>query len=197
MMKQRKSPMYAKWVVITLIAVVGLFFGLCQTVTAADKYPSRAVTIINPLRPGGGTDIELRNLAPFVQKYLGEAVVVKSMPEDFEVAMERNRFGGRMGTSEFYRHQQLGMTVIEMTDAFAAQLGYEGVAGALIMHVDPESIAAQAGLREGMLITRVGDTDIKSTAEFREAIEKESLERGITLQVRSGRRTKTVTLQSS
>lgn len=80
MMKQRKSAMYEKWVAITLLAVVGLFFGLCQAVTAADKYPSRAVSIINPLRPGGGTDIELRNLAPFVQKYLEEAVVVKSMP---------------------------------------------------------------------------------------------------------------------
>ena len=80
MMKQRKSAMYEKWVAITLIAVVGLFLGFCQAVTAADKYPSRAVTIINPLRPGGGTDIELRNLAPFVQKYLEEAVVVKSMP---------------------------------------------------------------------------------------------------------------------
>lgn len=124
-------------------------------------------------------------------------VLVKSMPEDFELAMERSRFGGRMGTSEFYRHQQLGMTVIEMTDAFAAQLGYEGLGGALIMHVDPGRIAAQAGLREGMLITRVGDTDVKSVAEFKETIEKESLERGITLQVRSGRGTKTVTLQSS
>jgi len=125
------------------------------------------------------------------------SVLVKSMPEDFEVAMQRNRFGGRMGTSEFYRHQQLGITVIEMTEAFAAQLGYEGLAGALIMHVDLGRIAAQAGLREGMLITRVGDKDIKSVAEFKEAIEKESLERGITLQVRSHRGTKTVTLQSS
>ena len=123
--------------------------------------------------------------------------LVKRMPEDFEVAMERDRYGGRMGTSEFYRHQQLGLTVIEMTDAFAAQLGYEGLAGTLIMHVDHGRIAAQAGLREGMLITRVGDKDIKSTAEFKEAIEKESLERGITLEVRSGSGTKTVKLQSS
>ena len=80
MMKQLRSARFEKWIAISLIAVVGLIFGLSQVATAADKYPSRAVTIINPLRPGGGTDIELRNLAPFVQKYLGEAVVIKSMP---------------------------------------------------------------------------------------------------------------------
>ncbi|MBW2066034.1 MAG: hypothetical protein JRJ03_14035, partial [Deltaproteobacteria bacterium] len=44
------------------------------------KFPAGPVTIINPLRPGGGTDIELRNLTPYVQKYLGVPVVVKSMP---------------------------------------------------------------------------------------------------------------------
>lgn len=80
MMKQLRSAGFEKWIAITLIAVVAVILGLCQTATAADKFPSRAVSIINPLRPGGGTDIELRNLAPFVQKYLGQAVVVKPMP---------------------------------------------------------------------------------------------------------------------
>jgi len=47
---------------------------------AADAFPSRTITVINPFRPGGGTDIEVRNLMPFAQKYLGQSVVVKSMP---------------------------------------------------------------------------------------------------------------------
>ena len=80
MMKQLRLAGFEKRIAITLIAVVGLIFCLSQPVTAADEYPSRAVTIINPLRPGGGTDIELRNLTPFVQKYLEQAVIVKSMP---------------------------------------------------------------------------------------------------------------------
>jgi tripartite-type tricarboxylate transporter receptor subunit TctC len=54
-------------------------FGLCPWVTAADTFPSRPVIIINPMRPGGGTDIELRNLAPYFQKYLGQSVVIKPM----------------------------------------------------------------------------------------------------------------------
>ena len=66
----------------TLIIValsIGFVFGLCPWVTAADTFPSRTVTIINPMRPGGGTDIELRNLVPYFQKYLGQSVVIKPM----------------------------------------------------------------------------------------------------------------------
>jgi len=124
-------------------------------------------------------------------------VLLKAMPDDFETAMERSMFGGRTGTSEFYQDRQLGLMVIEMTDALADQLGYKGLSGALIMHVDRGQIAAEAGLREGMLITRVGNTPIKSVAEFREAIEKESLERGITLEVQTQDGSQIVTLRSS
>jgi len=124
-------------------------------------------------------------------------VMLKTMPEDFETAMERGRFGGRMGTAEFYRDRELGLIVIELTKAWAEQFGYGGLSGALIMHVDRGQIAAEAGLREGMLITRVGDTQVKSIAEFREAIEKESLEKGITLEVRTRDASQTVTLKSS
>jgi tripartite-type tricarboxylate transporter receptor subunit TctC len=80
MKTKRKGARIQKWTIMALIAVVGIIFGICDGVIAADKFPTRAVTVINPLRPGGGTDIELRNLTPFVQKYLEEAVVVKSMP---------------------------------------------------------------------------------------------------------------------
>ena len=80
MKKKKTGSKIQKAAIIALIAVVGIIFGICHGVLAADKFPTRAVTVINPLRPGGGTDIELRNLTPFVQKYLEEAVVVKSMP---------------------------------------------------------------------------------------------------------------------
>jgi len=63
---------------LSLILVIS--FNLCSAVMAADTYPSRTITVINPFRPGGGTDIEVRNLMPFVQNYLGQPVIVKSMP---------------------------------------------------------------------------------------------------------------------
>lgn len=67
-----------KWLILGLISCVGLVFGLCPSLPAAE-FPERAVTIINPMRPGGGTDIELRNLVPYFQKYLGQSVVIKPM----------------------------------------------------------------------------------------------------------------------
>jgi tripartite-type tricarboxylate transporter receptor subunit TctC len=47
---------------------------------AADMFPSRAITVIIPFGAGGGTDIEIRNIMPYAQKYLGQSVVAKSMP---------------------------------------------------------------------------------------------------------------------
>ena len=63
------------WIIVVLS--IGFIFGLCPWITAADTFPPRTVTIINPMRPGGGTDIELRNLVPYFQKYLGRSVVIK------------------------------------------------------------------------------------------------------------------------
>jgi len=66
-----------KWIILGLISCIGLVFGLCPALSAADQFPGRTVTVINPMRPGGGTDIELRNLVPYFQKYLGQTVVIK------------------------------------------------------------------------------------------------------------------------
>ena len=89
------------------------------------------------------------------------------MPEDFETAMMESRLrGDRAISSEFYHDEQLGLMVKNLTKAFAEQLGYEGLSGALIVDVQHDRIAAQAGLREGMLITRVGDKQVKNVAEF-------------------------------
>lgn len=68
------------WILSALMMIITVGLAFHTAVMAADSFPSHAVTIINPFRPGGGTDIELRNLTPFVQNYLGQPVVVKSMP---------------------------------------------------------------------------------------------------------------------
>lgn len=67
---------------LLLVLVLGcsMLVNCLATAVAEDAFPSRTVTVINPFRPGGGTDIEVRNLMPFAQEYLGQPVVVKSMP---------------------------------------------------------------------------------------------------------------------
>ena len=83
------------WIIVALS--IGFIFGLCPWITAADTFTPRTVTIINPMRPGGGTDIELRNLVPYFQKYLGQTVVIKPMRWDgltsiLSPILERRRF---------------------------------------------------------------------------------------------------------
>ena len=111
-------------------------------------------------------------------------LVLKAMPEDFETSMLESRLrDDRAISSEFYHDEQLGLMVKNLTKAFAEQLGYEGLSGALIVDVEHDRIAAEAGLREGMLITRVGDRPVKNVGDYRAAMKEESLEGGIALEV--------------
>ncbi len=81
----------------------------------------------------------------------------------------------------------LGISTAELTPALAKQLGVEGIEGVVVALVDPSGIAAAEGIREGMLILRVGKTPVSSVAEFEAALENESLQKGILLLMRTAR----------
>jgi tripartite-type tricarboxylate transporter receptor subunit TctC len=79
--KKGKKTKVGKGIVLLIIAVVGFVFCSPYVAMAKEKkFPSHPVAIINPFRLGGGTDIELRNLTPFLQKYLGQPIVIVSKP---------------------------------------------------------------------------------------------------------------------
>ena len=46
--------------------------------TFAEEYPSRPVTVIVPFGAGGGVDVNTRALAPYLEKYLGEKIIVEN-----------------------------------------------------------------------------------------------------------------------
>jgi len=125
-------------------------------------------------------------------------VVVKPMPGDFDVAAGRSPqgFGRGNGGSEF-QSDDLGLEVGEMTEELAARLGLEGYAGVLITGVDPDGIAASAGLTPGMLIRSVERKPVESVAEFKAAVKDKSLAEGILLMVRTPEGNMFLVLKSS
>jgi serine protease Do len=73
-----------------------------------------------------------------------------------------------------------------VTPDAAEKFGYKETAtGALIAKVEPESVAAQAGLRRGMLIVKVEKKAIKTAAAAQTELNKASLDKGILLQVQT------------
>ena len=78
----------------------------------------------------------------------------------------------------------------ELTPDVAEKLGVKSGEGVVITDVHHGSRAEMAGLAAGMVIAEVGHQPVKSVADFRAAMEKQSLEKGILLLIRSGEGTR-------
>jgi serine protease Do len=80
---------------------------------------------------------------------------------------------------------RIGVKVTELTPERAKQLGYpEKTTGVVITEVEPNSLAADAGLRSGTLILKVDRQPVHTVEDARKALEKVS-DKGVLLQVRT------------
>jgi serine protease Do len=83
---------------------------------------------------------------------------------------------------------ELGLQVDSLSADVARQLGYkEGTQGVVVTLVDAEGPAATAGLREGLLIERVGQQRVSSVAEFQQALQGGDFAKGVLFLVRNPR----------
>ncbi|MBM4091076.1 MAG: hypothetical protein FJ276_16885 [Planctomycetes bacterium] len=90
------------------------------------------------------------------------------------------------------------MQVRELDAQTARQLGYEGrTTGVLVTAVDPVSIAAEKGVRPGMVVSRVGTDDVANVQQFRDAMAKQTLEKGILLLVATPEANQFIVLKGS
>jgi serine protease Do len=81
---------------------------------------------------------------------------------------------------------KLGLEVADLSADLAENFGYRGsVKGAVITKVQPGSAASEAGLRRGMLITRVDNAKVATATELQQGVDNANLTRGVLLQVRS------------
>jgi serine protease Do len=83
---------------------------------------------------------------------------------------------------------ELGLQVDALSADVARQLGYkDGIKGVVVTSVDAEGPAATAGIREGLLIERVGQQRVGTVEEFQQAMKGADLTKGVLFLVRNPR----------
>jgi serine protease Do len=112
-------------------------------------------------------------------------VTVEEQPRDFGTARAPARRAPEP-EAEAVPLDKVGVEVADLTPEQAESLGYpEGTKGALITGVDRDGPGAEAGLRRGMLITKVDKKPVASAKALENALSGANLERGVLLQVRT------------
>ena len=64
---------------LSLVTVLGLS-ALGATTSIAQTYPDHSIDVIVAFNPGGGTDVAARTIEPYIEKYLGEDLVILNKP---------------------------------------------------------------------------------------------------------------------
>ena len=117
-------------------------------------------------------------------------VTAQEMPKNFSLASDAGGPQGRSvpETPKGENFADLGVEIESLQPEVLQKLGYhEEVTGVLVTEVKPDSPAAVAGLRDGMVISKVGMHRIKTPADFKEAMKSVSLEKGVLMLVRTPR----------
>jgi serine protease Do len=90
---------------------------------------------------------------------------------------------------------KLGLGVQNLTDELAQQLGYERHEGVVVSRVEPDSAAARAGLRPGMLIRQVNQKDVENMRDFQTALAESERTQRVLLLVQDRQSTRYVALR--
>jgi serine protease DegQ len=88
---------------------------------------------------------------------------------------------------------RLGVTIEDLTPARADDLGIAGTSGALITAVAPGTAAAQAGLRRGDIVIALDQQPIGGASALRNAVGLRRPDTAVTLTVRRGSETLSIT----
>jgi serine protease Do len=112
-------------------------------------------------------------------------IVAKALPKDFGKLPARTRRGSAPDAADAFQAESLGIEVSDLDPTQAESLGLAGRSGVIITAVEPDTVAAEKGLQPGMLISRVGNSEVRNVGEFEKALAGQSLEKGVLLTVRT------------
>jgi serine protease Do len=146
--------------------------------------------------------LEVGKSYPMVVLRNGEKVTlhinVEAMPENYGESLRNPREDSTPGESQKESFDEIGLDIRELTPEAAKQLNFpEDTKGVVISGVKEGSLADHAGLRDGLVIERVGKTPVTTPEEFRNAMKEQSIKDGVSLLLRSSAGTRFVVIQSS
>jgi serine protease Do len=99
-------------------------------------------------------------------------VTIQEQPKDMSAAIGGVQRPGEEGEPEGPATEELlGMTLQPLTPDVAEQLGYKGFTGLVVTHVTQDSPAAEARLREGVLIMQANRRPVRTVAEFKAVVD--------------------------
>jgi serine protease Do len=111
-------------------------------------------------------------------------VTIEEQPENYGETPIVTRPSEPTSEKEAVSMDKIGVEARDLTAENAHQYGYKNSEkGALITQVEPGSIAADAGLTKGMVVTKVDKTAVSSATALKDRLEKASLEKGVLLQI--------------
>jgi serine protease Do len=121
-------------------------------------------------------------------KQLTLPVMVEEMPRlDSALARDDEEHGSadEKKSKDSVAVDDLGIEVSALTPEAAKELKMTGSKGVVVSSVKQGGLADEAGLREGMVIDRINKQTVTTPEEFRDAMKKFSLSKGIILNVRT------------
>jgi serine protease Do len=125
-------------------------------------------------------------------KLLKLRVGVRSLPEQVAASSGSGRMRAPSGADAYYS-ADLGFAVRQPLPEEAEAMDGEGV---VIDRVDPDGVAASAGLMPGLVVYKLGRTPVGSVEEFERAMEAQDPEEGVLLSLRTPRGNQIMVLEA-
>jgi serine protease Do len=156
------------------------------------------ITAINGNAVGDSRDLQKVVLSAPLGKPVDLNIVRDGQPRTLKVTIEEQPADyGTVRVNNTPRKQQpkepdavsldkMGVEVTDVTPQIAQQLGFKkDQKGAIVTEVDPDGAAYEAGVRRGMLITKVDKKAVASADGAKDLLNKASLDKGVLLQVQT------------
>jgi serine protease Do len=112
-------------------------------------------------------------------------ITIEEQPESYGVASGRLQRPQSSGESqEEISADRVGLKLSDLTSELAKRYGYaEDAKGVLVTQVEAGSVAGEAGLGRGVLITKIDKKPVSSAASAQQTLQKANLTKGVLLQV--------------